>query len=198
MHPVYRQVIAAIFALITIMVACNRCHQRQEAQQWTPELEHQLRDMFYTQGKDLTNDENAKNQYADCCVAKVKELFPHGFANLNSQLSDSLKISIMKMGAECSKAFNVWTLDAKQSIKLQFYSYPETKALPDTVQNEYADCLTYKVTTRFPSGLGGDSEAVKTCRQFIDSARKDCLGLIANKYRKAKLKKIKIDTTVVW
>ncbi len=198
MHPVYRQIIAVVFALIAIMVACNRCQQRQEAQQWSPALEQQLRDVFYTQAKNLTNDENAKKQYADCCLAKVKELFPHGFANLDKQLNDSVKVSIMKIGAECSKAFNIWTPDAKQDIKLQFYSYPETKALPYAVQTEYADCLAYKVTTRFPKGLGDDSEAEKTYRHFIDSARKDCLRLIANKYQKIKQKKIRVDTAAVW
>lgn len=193
MNRTYRQLLLACLSIISLIITCNRCHQRQVTQEgWNPQLEDQMHDVFYTQAANLTTNETEKQQYADCCLAKMKEMFPNGIGNLGTEMNDSVKIAIMKMGAECSKSFtnhtNIWQPEVIQQLKLQFYSLKETQLLPPTMRKEYVDCIAFKVITKFPTGL--DSNVNKdTLKSTIEKARKDCLTLLVNKYRKLKPKK---------
>lgn len=190
-----RTVIALCVSVVTLIIALNKCHNRQIKQYqfehtWTPELESQMRGVFYTQAANIgAAGDSAKSAYADCCVEKMKALFPKGLSTMNpNEMSDSTKIAVMHIGAECSgeiiKHINVWQPEVVQQLKLQFYSYPEIKLLPKAAKSEYVDCLAFKVKTRFPTGLGqAGKDSVK---KFIEKARTDCLKLLVNKYKKQK------------
>jgi hypothetical protein len=151
-------------------------------------------DVFYQQSSSFTTDENAKKEYADCCLAKIKQLFPKGISNVESQMSDSVKIVIMKMGTECAQSFkshiNIWQPEVIQQLKLQFYSYAETKLLPENIKKEYVDCIAFKVMTKFPNGFEGNNNK-DTLKNVIQKARKDCLKLIVNKFQKLKQQRLK-------
>jgi hypothetical protein len=196
MHPVYRQLIFAFLSLISLMITCNKCERQKARQQWGPELDEQMHEVFYMQSEKFTTDEGEKQQYADCCLSKMKELFPRGIGNIDKQMNDSTKIAIMKMGVECSKSFvnhkNIWQPEVIQQLKLQFYSYPETKLLPAAAKQEYADCISFKVVSGFPNGFDGNSNK-DTLKQVIQKARKDCLVLVLNKYKKLKRAKGKYE-----
>ncbi|MDB5155916.1 MAG: hypothetical protein JWR50_623 [Mucilaginibacter sp.] len=198
MHPVYRSLIAVAFAAISIMITCNKCQQqkaRQQAQQeWGPELDTRMKNLFYQQASRLTTDEYEKNEYADCCLDKMKELFPNGPAGA-ALMTDSMQAAALKMGADCAKVFkknqNIWTPDVDKQLRLQFYSLPEVKLLPKETREEYVNCLAFKIEDRFPTGFSTDS-GKKEFKKFNEKARTSCLKLIVNKYQKAK--KIKLDT----
>lgn len=192
MHPIYRQVFFVILSLISLAVTCNKCQKmeaRNARQAWNPELEKQMYDVFYLQSANLSDDEKARKEYADCCLSKTKELFPKGISSSGAELNDSLKTSILKMGVECAnilaKRINVWESapEVKKQLSLQFYSLKETKMLPPKMREEYVDCITFKVTTEFPHGLEGSNK--KTLQDFIEKSRHECLVLITNKYQKA-------------
>jgi len=190
-----RTVIALCFTAVTLLIALNKCHNRQIKQYqfehtWTLALESQMRGVFYTQAANIgAADDSAKSAYADCCVEKMKALFPKGLSSMNpNEMNDSTKIAVMHIGATCSgeiiKRINVWQPEVVQQLKLQFYSYPEIKSLPKAAKSEYVDCLAFKVKTQFPTGLkqaGKDS-----VKNFIEKARTDCLKLLVNKYKKQK------------
>lgn len=190
-----RTIIALCVSLATLLIALNKCHNRQIKQYqfehtWTPQLESQMRDVFYTQAEKIgAIDDSSKSAYAGCCVEKIKALFPKGLSSMNpAEMTDSTKIAIMRIGAECSgeivKRMNVWQPEVLQQLKLQFYSYPETKLLPTAAKSEYVDCLAFKVKTEYPTGLNtANKDSVK---KFIEKARTGCLKLIANKYKKQK------------
>lgn len=194
MHKIYRQLIFILISLVSIMVACNKCQQRKAKQGWNPALEKQMYDVFYVQASNFSDDETAKKEYSDCCLSKMKELFPNGISNMESQMNDNVKVSIMKMGAECSKTFknhiNIWQPEVVKQLKLQFYSFEETKLLPVGVKKEYVDCISFKIVAKFPNGLN-DSDK-KPLKQFIQESRKECLKLVLNKYQKLKQNKTKI------
>jgi len=188
MHRIYRQILIFSVSLISIIVSCNKCQKREQKQEWTPQFESQVHDLFYSQSANLTTNERAKQEYADCCVSKFKELFPKGISNVSDDLTDSVKLSIMKMGVECAKNLerhiNVWTPENKKQLQLQLYSMEESKSLPKGFRTEYVDCVTFKVTARFPTGLTDSGKTV--VQDFMGKARKDCLLMVANKYIKTK------------
>jgi hypothetical protein len=199
MNATTRTVIAICFALFSVIMALNKCQQQKIKNYkfehtWTPELETQMRDVFYTQISNIAVNDSAKKEYVDCCFAKIKEMFPNGLSSMKpDEMTDSTKIAMVKQCAECAailtKQINVWQPDIVQQLKLQFYSYPEVKQLPEAAKSEYVDCLTFKVKTQFPSGL---SKAGKdSVKSFIEKARRGCLILVANKYKKQKIR----DTT---
>jgi len=200
MDRTHRQLLLTFLSIVSLIITCNRCHQTQELQEqqgWTPQLETQMRDVFYIQASNLTTNENEKQQYAYCCLSKMKEMFPNGIGNLGNEMNDSVKIAVMKMGAECSKSFashtNIWEPEVIQQLKLQFYSLKETQLLPPAMRKEYVDCMAFKVITKFPTGL--DNNVNKdTLKSTIEKARKDCLTLLVNKYRKQKKISLKNDT----
>jgi len=189
-----RTIIALCFTIVSVLIALTKCHQRQVKQYqfehtWTPALESQMREVFYTQAANIAADDSSKSAYADCCVEKIKVLFPKGLSSMNaSEMSDSTKIAIMRIGAECSAALtkniNIWQPEVVQQLKLQFYSYPEIKLLPAAAKTEYIDCLAFKVETHFPTGLGKANQ--DSLKKFIEKARTGCLRLVANKYKKQK------------
>ncbi|MDB5089440.1 MAG: hypothetical protein JWR09_3434 [Mucilaginibacter sp.] len=193
MHRTYRQLFFALLSIISLAITCNKCRQTKARQEWSPQLETQMRDVFYQQSASFTTDESAKNEYADCCLSKIKELFPKGFSNIESQMNDSVKIVIMKMGTECAQSFknhiNIWQPEAIQQLKLQIYSYAETKLLPENVKKEYVDCIAFKVMTKFPNGFEGNNK--DTLKNAIQKDRKDCLKLIVNKFQKLKQRRLK-------
>jgi hypothetical protein len=190
MHPIYKQLLLGIIVIISIVSTCNKCQKRSiyEASQkgWTPALEQQVYDVFYTRASSIATDEATKKQFADCCVSKVKELFPNGLANFNPNMSDSTKVAIMQIGADCAKTFeshvNIWEPAVIKQLKLQFYSYPETKLLTESAKAEYVDCIAFKVQAEFPNGLGDSKPQV--FKDFIEKSRVECMKLIANKYQK--------------
>ncbi|MDB4920074.1 hypothetical protein [Mucilaginibacter sp.] len=194
MHRTYRQLLFALLSIISLAITCNKCRQTKTRQEWTPQLETQMYDVFYQQSASFTTDENAKKEYADCCLAKIKQLFPKGISNMESQMSDSVKIVIMKMGSECALSFkshiNIWQPEVIQQLKLQFYSYAETKLLPENIKKEYVDCIAFKVMTKFPNGFEGNNNK-DTLKNVIQKARKDCLKLIINKFQKLKQQRLK-------
>lgn len=185
MNSIYRQVITVSISLVLIIVAFNKCQNKQAAEQWNPALEKQMYDVFYSQSAGLTTSEKARKVYSDCCVSKMKELFPKGISNIESQMSDSVKIAIMQMGVECSKALehhlNIWQPEVKDQLKLKLYSLEETKLLPESVRKEYVDCIAFKVTAEFPNGLNEEKNKV-ALQQFIQKSRTACLVLVSNKY----------------
>lgn len=172
------------------MITCNRCQKREafrSAQsRWSPELENQMYEVFYTQSAGYRLDEEARKGFANCCVSKIKKLFPDGIGNIQNEMTDSMKVVMMKMGVECGKEFeghtNVWTADVVKQLKLRFYSYAEVKLFPEEAKAEYVDCVTYTVTAKYPNGMGYDSKT--ELQKFIDSARNDCALLVAKKYQK--------------
>jgi len=201
MHPVYRSLIAVVFAAISIMITCNKCQQqkaRQQAQlEWGPELETQMKNLFYEQAARLTTDEHEKKEYADCCLDKMKQLFPNGLVGA-SLMTDSMQAAALKMGADCAKVFKknqdiqtIWTPDVDKQLRLQFYSLPEVKLLPKETREEYVNCLAFKIEDKFPKGFSTDSGKI-AFKKFNMKARTACLKLILNKYQKAK--KVRLDT----
>lgn len=203
MHPVYRTLIFAAISLFSLILTISRCQRRQAYQQqqaaelkkgWTPELEQQIYDVFYTQSSTFSTTDSLRREFASCCLTKIKAMFPNGLSSMG-QMTDSVKVAAMKMGAECSKVItkniDIWQPEVVQQLKLQFYSYPEIKLLPKNVKKEYVDCLSFKVTTHFSRGLS-DSSTKKDLKKVIEKARNGCLVMIANKYEKLKIKK---DTT---
>lgn len=200
MHPVYRTLIFTAISLFSLILTISRYQQRQARQQqqaaelqkgWTPELEQQIYDVFYTQSSSFNTTDSVRREFSSCCVIKMKAMFPNGLSGMG-QMTDSVKVAVMKMGAECSKVItkniNIWQPEVVEQLKLQFYSYPEIKLLPQNVKKEYVDCLSFKVTTHFPNGLG-DSSSKKDLKKVIEKARNGCLVLVANKYEKLKIKK---------
>ncbi len=189
-----RTIIAVCFSVVSLLIALTKCHQRQVKQYqfehtWTPALESQMREVFYTQAEKIAADDSSKSAYADCCVEKIKMLFPKGLSSMNaSEMNDSTKIAIMRIGAECSAALtkniNIWQPEVVKQLKLQFYSYPEIKLLPAAAKTEYIDCLAFKIETHFPTGLGQANQ--DSLKKFIEKARTGCLRLVANKYKKQK------------
>lgn len=197
MHRVYRQLILALFSIISVAIACNTCQQNQQRKRaretWGPQLDQQVYDIFYMQSARLTTNDDERKQFADCCLAKMKELFPNGIADIGTQMSDSVKVAVMKMGAGCSMVIKspitVWSPELMQQLKLQFYSYAETKLLPDDAKKEYVDCLAFKITTEYPNGISGVQK--DSLKKTITKARESCLKLVANKYQKLKHKNLK-------
>ncbi|MDP9080779.1 MAG: hypothetical protein M3O71_25460 [Bacteroidota bacterium] len=196
MNTTTRTVIALCFTLFSVILALSKCHNRQVKQYqfehtWTPALEAQMRDVFYSQAANIVTDDSSKAAYADCAVSKIKALFPNGLASMNlTEMTDSVKIAIMKIGAECSseltKRINVWQPELVQQLKLQLYSYPETKLLPAAAKPEYVDCLAFRIKAQFPKGLSvAGKDSVK---KFIEKARTGCLILVVNKYKKRRLR----------
>src|ERR1700744_759423 len=106
MHPIYRQVIAIVFALISVLIACNQCHQRevqrQEQQQWGPAVENEIRTALYDQASKISTNESEKQAYVDCCLSRMKELFPNGMNGVGAGMKDSVQAAIIRMGFECS------------------------------------------------------------------------------------------------
>ncbi|HEX8023470.1 hypothetical protein [Mucilaginibacter sp.] len=205
MHPVYRTLIFTAISLFSLILTISRCQRRQAYQQrqvaelqkgWTPELEQQMYDVFYTQSSAFNTTDSVRREFSSCCLIKMKAMFPNGLSGME-QMTDSVKIAVMKMGADCSKIvtknIDIWQPEVVQQLKLQFYSYPEIKLLPQNVKKEYVDCLSFKVTTHFSHGLT-DSSAKKDLKKVIEKARNGCLVMIANKYEKLKVKK---DTTKI-
>ena len=197
MHKTYRQLIFGFISLILFITTCNRCRQRQIARQtWTPELEQQMRDIFYTQTQRITTNEQEKNDYADCCMSKIKEIFPNGISGMGADMSDSVKIAILKMGTDCAKSFqsftNAWEPVVVEQLKLTIYSYAETKLLPQKMKQEYVDCLAYKIIAKFPKGLQGAGK--DSIKNFLNTERTKCLKLLTNKYGKLKAHNRKADT----
>ena len=145
--------------------------------------------MFYAQANNFHVDEQSKIDFANCCVSKVKEIFPDGFNSKDGPMSDSLKLVIVKMGADCAKTFTahlkVWTPEAENQLKLQIYSYPETKLIQPGLKKEYVDCVAFKVMQKYQHEIA-DSIDKKAVRKFVTKARGDCIRLIANKYRQLK------------
>jgi len=200
MHPVYRTLIFTAISLFSLILTISRCQRRQAYQQrqaaerqkgWTPELEQQMYDVFYTQSGTFNTTDSVRREFSSCCLIKMKAMFPNGLSGME-QMTDSVKIAVMKMGADCSKivtkSIDIWQPEVVQQLKLQFYSYPEIKLLPQNVKKEYVDCLSFKVTTHFSHGLT-DSSAKKDLKKVIEKARNGCLVMIANKYEKLKVKK---------
>lgn len=187
MHKVYRQILLAVISLIFFISTCSRCRQRQqETHSWTPQLEQQMRDVFYAQSARLAINETERNQFADCCLEKMKDLFPNGISSMDANMSDSVKVAIMKMGADCvtplKSDLNIWSPDVIEQFKLNVYSAPETKLLPQKMKKEYVDCITYKVMAKFPQGLKeGGKDSLKA---FLKIERTKCLKLLINKYGK--------------
>jgi hypothetical protein len=203
MHPVYRTLIFTAISLFSLILTISRCQRRQAYQQqqaaelqkgWTPELEQQMYDVFYTQSGTFNTTDSVRREFSSCCLIKMKAMFPNGLSGME-QMTDSVKVAVMKMGADCSKIvtknIDIWQPEVVQQLKLQFYSYPEIKLLPQNVKKEYVDCLSFKVTTHFSHGLS-DSSTKKDLKKVIEKARNGCLVMIANKYEKLKVKK---DTT---
>jgi hypothetical protein len=184
---------AAIFSLILLL---SKCHNRsvqtyQAGHSWTPALEQQMRDVFYTQIQTLNASDSAKRAYADCCFDKIKEMFPNGLSSLNpEQMTDSVKIAFMKECAKCSavltRTVDIWTPELIQQLKLKFYAYPEIKLIPEAAKSEYVDCLTFRVKTRFPNGMSTPGK--DSIKKFIEKAREGCLISITNKYKKHKVR----------
>lgn len=194
MNPV-KQLFSILISLLLLVIACNRCQKltaRDEPQPWDTQLEKQMTDVFYTQAANMTNDERAKRAYADCCLSKIKEMFPKGISNLGKEMTDSMKVSVMKMGAECAgvlqHTLNIWQPDAENQLKLQLYALDETKMLPPKVKKEYVDCIAFKVTAKFPNGFK-EHEGKKELQKVINKARHECIELIGRKYDVPKSKK---------
>lgn len=189
MNPVYKQVIGVLLSLTMMTISCYRCQQRStrnDPHPWDTELEKQMTEVFYTQSAGITNDTYAREKYAKCCMEKMKELFPKGISNLDLKMTDSMKVSIMQMGAECAGVFkhkmNIWQPETENQLKLQLYSLEEVKMMPEKLKKEYVDCITFKVTAEFPNGLG-ENEGKKTIQKFINKSRHECIVLIGNKYK---------------
>ena len=112
---------------------------------------------------------------------------------MEAQMNDSVKIVIMKMGTECAQSFkkhiNIWQPEVIQQLKLQIYSYAETKLLPENVKKEYVDCIAFKVMTDFPNGFEGNNK--DTLKNAIQKDRNDCLKLIVNKFQKLKQRRLR-------
>ena len=208
MHKVYRQIIFAVLSVISLAITCNRCRQRQAYQQmqigdqgqiggqgWTPALEQQMRDVFYQQSAKVTSNEQEKNQFADCCMEKMKAMFPNGVSGIETKLTDSVRIAIMKMGSSCAlslKSLGVWNAQVVEQVKLAIYSYPDTKMLPQKMKKEYVDCLTFKIEAKFPNGI---KESTKdSLKKFIKAERPKCLNLLVNKYGNTKTHAAGADT----
>jgi hypothetical protein len=195
MHPVYRQLLAAAILLITVISTCNKCQKRQAYQDsqkgWNSAIEQQMYDVFYTRASGMATNEETKQQFAKCCVDKMKQMFPEGVSSIKADMSDSVKVAVMKMGAECAKTFedhvNIWQPEVIKQLKLQLYSYPETKMLPENMKAEYVDCVAFDVRTEFPNGLGDQDKAA--LKKFIEKSRTHCLKLLLNKYQKNKATK---------
>lgn len=192
MPPIYRQLFFILLSAVSLMMTCNRCQQRKASEQWGPELEKQLYDVFYLQSEDLKTDEATRKEFANCCIAKMKVLFPNGVGGIGANMSDSLKRSVMKMGAECAGTFSghidIWSPEAQRQLKLRFYSFEETKSLMPGIRYEFVDCLAFKVTAEFPHGLG-ESGNQKVVQDFIQKSRKECLLMVNNKYEQPKKRK---------
>lgn len=186
MHRTYTQLIFFSISLISIIVSCNKCQSRTERQQWSPQLESQIYDVLYAQSANLTTNETAKKEYANCCLSKMKEIFPNGLDNPSTGLKDSLKIVALKMGIECAKSLekyvNIWTPENRKQLELQLYSMEECKSLPKKLRKEYVECVAFELTSRFPTGLGDSNQTA--VKKFMIKARKDCVVMISNKYTK--------------
>ena len=70
-----------------------------------------------------------------------------------------------------------------------FYSYAETKLLPEDAKKEYVDCLAFKITTEYPNGISGVQK--DSLKKTITKSRESCLKLVVNKYQKLKHKNLK-------
>ncbi|WP_207420650.1 hypothetical protein [Desertivirga brevis] len=189
MHPVYRQFFLAVLSLISIIITCNKCQKREAARHgWNPQLENQMREVFYSQASRLTENEKAKNEYADCLLEKVKVMFPGGIAALESEMSDSVKVAIMKIGVDCgevlSRSMNIWTEDLEKTLSLQLYSLDETKMLPKNMRKEYVECLVSRLKLEFPSGLNDGNQ--KDYQSKVAEYRKECLKHLTDKYTTGK------------
>ncbi|WEK20882.1 MAG: hypothetical protein P0Y49_07000 [Candidatus Pedobacter colombiensis] len=151
-----------------------------------------MTDVFYTQAANLTDNARAKRAYAECCLSKMKEMFPKGISNIGNEMTDSMKVSVMKMGAECAGVLqhtvNIWEPDVTNQLKLQLYALDEIKMLPPKMKTEYVDCIAFKVTEAFPNGLKAN-QGKKELQKFIDKARHECVELIGRKYNVPKPKK---------
>lgn len=200
MHRVHRQLLLAIFSLIILITTCNKCRQRETATHtWTPELEQQMHDVFYTQSARFTTSEAEKNEYSDCCLSKIKELFPNGIASMGADMSDSVKVAIMRMGTECARSFksltDPWQPVVVEQLKLTIYSDAVAKLLPQKMKQEYVDCISYKIIGKFPKGLKSSNR--DSLKIFMKAERKKCLKLLVNKYGKLKMHSLKQDTIPV-
>lgn len=190
-----KQSISILISMILLVISCNRCQKsasKNEPQPWDSNLEKQMTDVFYIQAGNLTSNTKARNAYADCCLSKMKEMFPKGISSLGNEMTDSLKVSIMKMGAECTGVLkhelNIWEPDAESQLKLQLYALDEIKMLPPKLKKEYVDCIAFKVTTAFPNGFK-ENEGKKELQKLINSARHECVKMIGRKYDVPKSKK---------
>ncbi len=78
-------------------------------------------------------------------------MFPDSVPNLQGSMPDSLITAITKMGEDCAISFKkeqaIWQPILIEQLKLQFYSFPETKMLPQGAKKEYVDCLALRVVT---------------------------------------------------
>jgi hypothetical protein len=199
MHPVYRQIISGVLLCISLIMACKKCQRRQAYQEqqkgWSPELERQMYEMFYRQTADFPTDDETKKQYTWCCVNKIKELFPAGLSDITEKMNDSTKLAIMRAGSDCAMGIrhkmNIWNEETLKQLKLQFYLYPEIKYLPKKSKDEYVDCLSFEVKTKYPNGLGEENTAKRQAeiRKAIEKARTHCLKLVVNKLLETKGKK---------
>ncbi|WEK17826.1 MAG: hypothetical protein P0Y49_13560 [Candidatus Pedobacter colombiensis] len=195
MTSVHKQLFSILLSLLALVIACNRCQRitaRNDAKTWDTQLEKQMTDVFYTQAGTITKSEKARRAYADCCLSKMKEMFPKGISNLDKEMTDSMKVSVMKMGAECAGVLqhnvNIWEPDAKNQLNLQLYALDEIKMLPPEMKKEYVDCISFKVTAEFPNGLK-ENEGKEGLQKFINKARKECIEMIGRKYAVPKSKK---------
>nr|WP_294946975.1 hypothetical protein [uncultured Mucilaginibacter sp.] len=200
MHPVYRQIIVCIIAFISIVSTCNRCQKqaaaRRELGQWNAATEKQMYDTFYQGASGLGSDEDERAQYAACCLHQMKALFPEGLGSVGSEVSDSIKVAVMKIGADCAKNLqrnhppvSVWNADLVKQMKLRFYSYQEAKLMPGSMKDDYVDCLAFEVMAKFPNGPQKDND--KAFIAGILAARKHCSKLVLNKYQKQLDRKLK-------
>lgn len=190
-----KQLFSILISLLLFVLACNKCQKltaRNEPQPWDSKLEKQMADVFYTQAGNMTNNTKAKRAYADCCLSKMKEMFPKGISNIGNEMTDSMKVSIMKMGAECAGVLqhtvNIWEPEAENQLKLRLYSFDEIKMLPANMKKEYVDCIAFKVTAEFPNGLN-DNKGKKELEKFINKARSECIKMLGKKYDVPKSKK---------
>jgi hypothetical protein len=160
MQPLYRSIILAVICVFSLIVTLNKCQRKKAKERWGPELERELNNVFYQQASRVTTDEILIQKYTDCCISKMKEVFPNGIGSLGSDMPDSTKAKMIRMTTDCARLLrtsNIWDAETKKQFGLTLYSLPEVKLLPQDIKAEYIDCIVFKVTAKFPDGWETDS-----------------------------------------
>lgn len=143
---------------------------------WSMQYTNNIRNLIRSEmDKVIIVDESTMTKICDCGIEKVKQQFPNGIEEANT---DSLKNAFFRIGRECvrvAKSIRLkgWPEETIEAFKLKMMQNPDLQKYSEAQRANFSGCYVDEVKTAFPDGIPNEIPAseqkilVGKCQKYL-------------------------------